>query len=163
RSLRPCAAAFAAFAAALGFGRSFGRSGRWRFAGLVAGSCRRARRFCGFRRRLPFRPRRWRLVRLLAVGQDFGDPQQGEFLPMTALAPRVLPPALFEGDDLATARLVEHYGSDRGARDSRRTERHILAADGQHLAELDDLTRFTLDPVDLEHVFGGNPVLLAAC
>ena len=30
------------------------------------------------------------------------------------------------------------------------------------LAELDDLSRFALDLVDLELVFGGNPVLLAA-
>ncbi len=38
---------------------------------------------------------------------------------------------------------------------------HAVAADDQNLAEFDDFTGFALDLVDLEHILGGNPVLLA--
>jgi len=41
-------------------------------------------------------------------------------------------------------------------------ERDIVAADQQDLAELDDLARLSRDLLDLDHIFGGNPVLLAA-
>jgi hypothetical protein len=41
-------------------------------------------------------------------------------------------------------------------------ERHAVTADDQHLAELDDLAQLALQPGDLEHIFGGDPVLLAA-
>ena len=40
---------------------------------------------------------------------------------------------------------------------------HAVAAYDQNFAKLDDLTELALDLVDLEHIFGGNPVLLAAC
>src|SRR5262249_49000057 len=41
-------------------------------------------------------------------------------------------------------------------------ERDVVAAQYQHLAELDDLAGIALDLVDLEHILGGNAVLLAA-
>ena len=40
-----------------------------------------------------------------AVGQDLGDPDQGEFLAVAALAARILAPALLERDDLRAAAL----------------------------------------------------------
>jgi hypothetical protein len=82
---------------------------------------------------------------------------------MTALAARILAPALLESDDLGTAPLVKHFGRDGGAGDGRRTEHDAVAADDEHFAEFDDLTGFALDLVDLEHIFRGNAVLLATC
>ena len=43
--------------------------------------------------------------------------EQGEFLPMAALAPRILAAALLEGDHLLGPRLLEHLGGDRCAGD----------------------------------------------
>ena len=61
-------------------------------AAAGAGACAR----CGFGGAV--------LLAFLAVGQDFGDAQQRELLAVTALAPRVLPAALLEGDDFRPAR-----------------------------------------------------------
>src|SRR5258706_406147 len=44
-----------------------------------------------------------------------------------------------------------------------RGDLHIVAAEHQHFAELDDIARLAVDAVDLDLVFGGNTVLLAAC
>ena len=119
------------------------------------------RRIGGLRhgRGRPFQPRRRGLVRLLAVCKDFRDAQEREFLPMAALAAGIFSPPLLERDDLGAARLIEHLGRNRGAGDGRRAKRHTVAADDQDLAEFDDLTRLALDLVDLEHIFGGDPVL----
>src|SRR6202012_2173517 len=100
--------------------------------------------------------------RLLALGQNLGHADQRELLAMADLAARILAPALLERDDLRPARLLEHLGGDHRAGHSRHTDRHSVAADEQDLAELDNFTGFALDLVDLEHVFGGYPVLLAA-
>src|ERR1700731_11833 len=72
---------------------------------------RRIRRSClGFRsRRSPWPG--WRRLRgLPALGQDLGDPNQGEFLAMPALAPRILAASLLEGDDLRATDVIEHLG-----------------------------------------------------
>src|ERR1700720_2451776 len=61
------------------------------------------------------RPRLHFLVGLLAVGQDLGDADQGEFLAEATLTPRVLAPAFLERDDFRPARVIEHLGRDRGA------------------------------------------------
>src|SRR5712692_5173573 len=79
--------------------------------------------------------------RLCAVGQDLGHAQQGEFLPVAALAARILAASLLEGDDLRPAPLLQDLGGDRGAGNRRRAER---------------------DVVDLDDVLSGNAVLLAA-
>src|SRR4029079_922034 len=97
-----------------------------------------------------------------AVGEDFRDPDAREFLPMAASAPRVLAAPLLERDDLAAAALLDHFGRDRGPRDGRYTYRGSIAADHQHLAELHDFAGLALNLVDLEHVVGGDSVLLAA-
>ena len=44
----------------------------------------------------------------------------------------------------------------------RRAERGVVAAQHQHLAELDDLAGLALDLLDLEHLSSAHPVLLAA-
>src|SRR5229473_2054568 len=100
--------------------------------------------------------------RLCAVGQDLGHAQQGEFLPVAALAARILAASLLEGDDLRPAPLLQDLGGDRGAGNRRRAERDVVAAHHQDFAELDDLAGVGLDLVDLDDVLGGNAVLLAA-
>src|SRR5580700_982343 len=80
---------------------------------------------------------------------------------MADLTARILTPALLERDDLAAAPLFQHLGRNCCACNNRCTKLHAVAADDQNLAELDDFTGFALDLVDLEHVLGGNPVLLA--
>src|SRR5262249_61435418 len=72
-------------------------------------------------------------------------------------------PALFEGDDLRAARLLEHLGRDRRSCDRRIAERQAVAADDQDLAELDDLAGLAFDSGNLQHVIGDNAILLAAC
>ena len=84
------------------------------------------------------------------------------YLPVPALAPRILPPTLLERDDLRPAALLDHLGRDRRAAHRRAAELDVVAADYQHFAELDDLAGLALDLVDLKHVVGSNPVLLAA-
>src|SRR5208283_2333759 len=100
-------------------------------------------------------------ARLLTVGQNLSDAQQREFLTMADLTARILTPAFLERDDLAAAALFQHLGSDCCTGNNRHTEFYAIAADDEHLAEFDDFTGFALDLVDLEHVLGGNPVLLA--
>ena len=46
--------------------------------------------------------------------------------------------------------------------DGRAAQRHAVAADHQHFAELDDLAGLAGDLLDLELVVGGNAILLAA-
>src|SRR5215467_10770847 len=102
------------------------------------------------------------LARLGAVGEDLRHPHEREFLPVAALAPRVLAAAFLEGDDFRPAPLLQHLGGDRGARHGRSAERDGITAHHQHVAELDDLAGLAPDLIDLEHILGGNAVLLAA-
>ena len=81
---------------------------------------------------------------------------------MAALAARVLPPPLLEGDDLGSARLIDDFARHRGAGDGRAADLDILAAEQQHLAELDDLAALALHLADRDDVLGGDPVLLPA-
>src|SRR5580698_4279923 len=64
----------------------------------------------------------WRpgvLIRLFAFSQNFGDPQERELLAVTALAARVLAPALLERNDLGAASLFKDLGRNGRARDGR--------------------------------------------
>src|SRR4029079_14592063 len=67
-----------------------------------------------------------------------------------------------EGDDLGAAALLQNLGGHGGAGNGRLAERDRVAADHQNLAELDDLAGIALDLLDLDHILGGNAVLLAA-
>src|ERR1700722_1068633 len=110
---------------------------------------------------LPLRPRRRRRRGLLALGQDLGDPHQGIFLPVAALAPRVLASALLERDDLRAAALLEHLAGNGRTRDRRAAKRWRIAAHHQHLAELDYVSGVAGDSCDLQLVFEGDAILLA--
>src|SRR5437588_12481139 len=81
---------------------------------------------------------------------------------MAALPARILSPALLEGNDFRSAALLDHFGRNRGAGHRRRTQRHGIAADEEHLLELYRFAPLGLDLVDLKHILGGNPVLLPA-
>src|SRR5215472_9217014 len=102
------------------------------------------------------------LGRLCPVGEDFGHADEREFLPVAAFPARILPAALLEGDDLRPASLLEDFGGDRGAGNGWLAQADAVAAHHQDLAELYDLAGRALDLVDLDHVLGGDAVLLAA-
>src|SRR5690349_7510185 len=131
-----------------------GLSRRRRGFGGVTGGCRRRGRTLRSRLRL--------FARLFAVGQDLGDAQQGKVLAMSDLAAGVFTAALFEGDDLRSARLLKHFSRHRGSRNGWRAERQIIATHDQDLAELHYLAGLAFDFTDLDHILGGYPVLLAA-
>src|SRR6478672_6531331 len=77
-------------------------------AGLDLGGLTRRRCTLGRGFALTAWPRRRVLVGLRPVGQDLGDPDQGELLAVATLAARILAPALLEGDHLRPAALVQH-------------------------------------------------------
>src|ERR1051325_11550333 len=52
-----------------------------------------------------------------AGGMDFSDPQYGLMLAVAVLAPVILPPLLFEDDDLVGAAVFDQGRADRGAGD----------------------------------------------
>src|SRR2546421_6647420 len=89
-----------------------------------------------FRLRLWSGPRLRHFAWLIALGQDLGDADQREVLPVAALAARILSPAFLESNDLGPAALFDHFTGDRRTGDRRRAELDVLAADYQHFAEL---------------------------
>ena len=99
---------------------------------------RSAAGFLGFRRFLLLglgllrRLRLRTLGRLGAVGQDFRNPDQREFLAVTPAAARILAAALLEGDDLRAAGLLDDLASDRSASDEGRADRGRVAIDEHH-------------------------------
>src|SRR5438477_5243428 len=94
---------------------------------------------------------------------DIGDAQYGLQLAMSLLAPVIVPPLLFEDDDLGRPRLLDHGGADRGAIQKRGAGRDLRAfADHQHLAELDRGAGLRRQPFDRDDVVLGDLVLLAA-
>ena len=99
--------------------------------------------------------------RLLAVGENFGDADQRVFVAIAALAARVLAAALLERNDLVAALMRDDFG--RNSRTGHRVaEDGGVAADHQDIAELDDRARRAVEAGDLEGLFGGDAVLLAA-
>src|SRR5262245_3091361 len=59
--------------------------------------------------------------------------------------------------------MLKHLAGNGGACNGRRAELRRVPADDQHLAELYDLAGLAVDPVDPNHVLGGDPILFAAC
>src|SRR5262249_18405431 len=101
----------------------------------------------GFRRagidaRRPLTSRsRWRRWRWLpAFGQDLGDSNQGELLAMPPLASRILAPALFEGNDLGAANVIQDLGGDRCTCHAGGAKVRRVATDHQNFCELHDGT-----------------------
>src|SRR5271169_6079844 len=94
---------------------------------------------------------------------DLGNAQHGLVLAMTLLAPIILPPLLFEYDDLCRSALLDDGGADRGAGEQRRASRDRGAvADHQHLIEIDHRPGFAGEFLDCDNVVLGDLVLLAA-
>src|SRR5262249_35422882 len=135
------------FAVQLRFG--LGRSVGIRFRGLGGGL------------RLALAFRLCLVRRLLAVGQDFGDPDQRELLAGAPLPARILAPALLEGDHLRPAAVLDHFGRDTGAGD-RIADNRRVAAHQQHFGERNDRARLAVEPRNLQLVVRGDTVLLAA-
>jgi hypothetical protein len=106
--------------------------------------------------------RRSLLRRLGATGQDVGDLDDGLVLTVTANALGVLAAALLEGDDLAGAALLDHFGNDHGAIDEGCANGCAGAfADHENLVELDGVAGGALELLDRQNVIGGDAVLLA--
>src|SRR5262247_3409897 len=84
---------------------------------------------------------------------------------MTALAARVLAPALLEGDELGAAGLLDHLGRHLGAGDQRAAELGSAraAADHQNFGEFELAVLAPVELLDGEDVVLGDAVLLAAC
>src|SRR5262245_27714977 len=59
--------------------------------------------------------------------------------------------------------MLKHLAGNCGACNGWRAKLRRVAADDQYLAKLDDLAGLAVEPVDPDHVFGGDPVLFAAC
>src|SRR5262249_53967938 len=140
-----------------------GRFGRL-FSPCFGRFCFRRRSSFGFslRVRLALGPRCCRLRWFGAAGENLGDANDREFVPIAALAPRILAATLLEGDYLIAARVLEYLTGNGRTRDGRRAELRCVTANDQHLAELDDLARVAIHPVHPDHIFGGDPVLFAA-
>src|SRR6516162_5283900 len=84
------------------------------------------------------------LVPRSAGTPDLGDAQHGLLLAMTLLAPVVVPPLLFEDDDLGRPGLLDDGRAHRGAGDQRCPGRDLgPLADHQHFVELDRDPRLT--------------------
>src|SRR6516225_11222226 len=103
------------------------------------------------------------LMRRTAGTCDLGDAQHGLLLAMTLFAPIVVPPLLFEDDDLWRAGLLDDGGGNRRAGQQRRPGCDLGSlADHQHLGEFDHRTGFARELLDRDHIILGDLVLFAA-
>src|SRR6516162_234937 len=94
---------------------------------------------------------------------DIGDAQNGLLLAMPFLAAVVVPPLLFEDDDLGRPRLLDDGSGDRRAVEKRGAGLDLGSfADHQHLAELDYGAGLGRQPLDRDDVVFGDLVLFAA-
>src|ERR1700679_284129 len=98
----------------------------------------------------------------LSAHVDFGDLDLGEVLAVTALAMRVLPALLLEGDDLGMTSLLDDLTHDRGAVDERRAGLGAVATQHQDFAEGDRAAGVADQLLDLDDVVLDHFVLLAA-
>src|SRR5436853_3162623 len=78
---------------------------------------------------------------------------------MTALAVRILAALLLESDDFRRPILRHDFGRHGGAREQRRAD---FGPRQQDLREGDRCPRLAGETVDLQHVAGRDPILLAA-
>jgi hypothetical protein len=80
----------------------------------------------------------------------------------TPLAPRVLAPPLFEGDDLGRASLVDDFGGHLSSRHAGAANLRRLPAQHEHVGKLDGRTGLTGHLFDGQNIVGRDAVLLAA-
>src|SRR5262245_20895214 len=98
------------------------------------------------------------LPSLFGSGDDLFDLDHRQVLAMAVLAPRILPAALLEDDQVRPARLLDDRAHDLGAGHGRLAN---LVADHQHVGELDLGARLSLDLLERERILGGDCVLLS--
>src|SRR5262245_1755181 len=91
------------------------------------------------------------LPSLSRSGDDLFDLDHRQILAMAVLAPRVLPAALLEDDQVRPARLLHDRAHDLGAGHGRRAD---LVADHQHVGELDLGAGLALDLLERDRVLG---------
>src|SRR5215469_6799641 len=97
------------------------------------------------------------LMRLTAGTGNLADAQHGLLLAMTLLASIVVPPLLFEDDDLWRAGLLDDRGGNRRAGEQRRPRRDLgPLADHQHLGELDHRTGLARELLDRDYIVLGD-------
>src|SRR5882757_6996285 len=142
------------FLAGRGLGRGLFRLGRFGCLGLDV----TLRLWLG----LALGPFRGCLRGLGAAGQNLGDADHRKLMAETALAARILAPALLEGDDLVAAGVLKHLAGNASARHGRGADLRGVATEQQDFAEFDNLARFGLDAVDPDDIFSRDAVLLAA-
>src|SRR6185312_13809179 len=67
-------------------------------------------------------------------------------------------------NELWSARLLDEFSDNLGARDNRRADRDVGSrADHQHLVEFNRRTGIARHALNRDHIVLGNAVLLAAC
>src|SRR5262249_10030175 len=113
--------------------------------------------------RLALWPRRRRFRRLGSPGENFVYADPRKLGAIAAFPGRFLAPAFLERVPLAAVRMLKHLAGNCRACNGWRAELRRAPADDKHLAEFDDLAGLAVDPVDPDHVFGGDPILFAAC
>src|SRR5262245_33027941 len=87
---------------------------------------------------------------------------RGERLTVPGLATRALALAELEDDELRSATVLDDLAFARRASDARLADRHGLTADEQHVIELHLVAGITGQGGDLNHVAGGDSILLSA-
>src|SRR4051812_6755703 len=94
--------------------------------------------------------------------RDVADAHDRQQLPVAVAAAIVLAAALLEDDDLLAPCLLPHPAGDGRTGGSGRAHDRAVAADHQHLGEHDRVADLAGQALDLDHLVGGDAVLLAA-
>src|SRR6185369_4833884 len=98
----------------------------------------------------------------MALSRYSGDLHRGETLTMAGLATRALTLAELEDDKLRAATVLHDLAFDRRAGNLRCAELRGVAADHQHVVELDFVAGVASQELHLNGVAFGNSVLLTA-
>src|SRR5690349_14757776 len=103
------------------------------------------------------------MVLYLRSARDSGDLERRERLPMTGLAPVVLPAAELEDDDLGRAVLADDLGLDLGSTNDRGADLHaVAAANEENLAQRDAVADVASELLHPETIALRHPILLTA-
>src|SRR5579885_3146608 len=103
-------------------------------------------------------------MRALLGAPDLFDSEHGQFLSVTAFAPVILTALFLEHDDLGAARLLHDARAHRCVGHRRGADRRgVIAADREHLAQLDIRADLALDALDRDLGAYADAILLSAC
>src|SRR6185295_3791594 len=97
-----------------------------------------------------------------ALPRDLGDLHRSEGLAVTRLLARALALAELEDHELCAERLADDLALDGGACDLGLADLGLVAADHQHVVELDLVASRARKEIDADGITLGNPILLAA-